>query len=333
MASRSRILSRCLAVLASSFVIATASPAFAEPSAADKETARSLMEDGDTKRDKGDLKGALKSYEAADAIMKVPTTGLEVAKAQAALGLLIEARDTLQRVVRIPAKPGEPAPFTAARKNAETLSNELAGRIPAVTINLTNVAPDTTPTVLIDDETIPAAVIGVPRKVNPGSHVIVVKANGGEKREELSIAEKETKTITIDLADLAGATAQVPETPPEASSSGGGAGKALMYAGFSLGVVGIGVGAVTGLMSISQTNELKDQCPNNVCPRDRQGDIDSAQSLGNISTIAFIAGGVGIGVGVVGLLMSGKDTKETGSTKPRVDPVVSGNYVGLRGTF
>src|SRR5260221_5508152 len=80
----------------------------AGPSAAEKETARSLMKAGRASRDKGDHKAALESFKAADAIMKVPTTGLEVGREQVALGLLVEARDTFLKIVRIPVEPKEP---------------------------------------------------------------------------------------------------------------------------------------------------------------------------------------------------------------------------------
>jgi len=117
-----------LTFFASTLVVTMATTASADPSLSDRETARSLMDDGDAKRDKADFKAALKSYEAADAIMHVPTTGLEVARAQAQLGMLLEARETLGRVNRLPPKPGEPAPFTAARKTAEALTAELGAR-------------------------------------------------------------------------------------------------------------------------------------------------------------------------------------------------------------
>src|SRR5271157_3775010 len=56
-----------------------ASGASAQVSAADRETARSMMQEGRDLRDKGDLKGALQRFKAADDIMHVPTTSLEVA--------------------------------------------------------------------------------------------------------------------------------------------------------------------------------------------------------------------------------------------------------------
>lgn len=287
------------------------------------------MEDGDGKRDKGDLKGALKAYEAADAIMKVPTTGFEVAKAQSALGQLIEARETALRVTRIPPKPGEPPPFTTARKNADALSNELGARIPSVQISVVNAEPGATPSVTIDNDNIPAAALAAPRKVNPGPHVVVVKAGSAEKREEFSIAERENKTVTVDLKP-----APVATTTTDSGSSKGGTGKVLMIGGFALGAIGIGVGSVTGLMSISKTDELKPECPNNNCPPNRADDVDSAQSLGNISTVMFIVGAVGIGVGVVGLVMSNKGKDATAAiAKPTVRPILGGTYYGLGGTF
>src|SRR5690242_13508597 len=97
-------------------ILATAAPAFAEPTAAEKETARNLMQEGRDLRDKKDLKGALQRFQAADQLMGVPTTGYEVASTQVALGLLVEARETLNRVSRLPAQAKEPAPFREARQ-------------------------------------------------------------------------------------------------------------------------------------------------------------------------------------------------------------------------
>ena len=64
----------------------------------DRETARTLMQQGRELTAKGDLKEALKRFKGADDIMHVPTTGLEVARTQAPLGLLVEARDTIARI-------------------------------------------------------------------------------------------------------------------------------------------------------------------------------------------------------------------------------------------
>jgi len=109
------------------------SAASAEPGATERETARGLMAEGRSDRENGDLQDALRAFLGADAIMHVPTTGLEVARTQAALGLLVEAWNTALRVSRTIAKAGEPAPFERARQAAVVLEGELEARVPSLT--------------------------------------------------------------------------------------------------------------------------------------------------------------------------------------------------------
>ncbi len=115
--------------------LAIAAPAFAQ-SAADRETARSLMDQGDDLRSKGDLKAALQRFQAATEIMHVPTTAIEVARTQASLGLLVEARDTLAQIMSsVPAR-GEPPQFRDARLEAQKLDASLEPRVPTVTVTV-----------------------------------------------------------------------------------------------------------------------------------------------------------------------------------------------------
>ena len=151
-----RVKSRISAVLVASALLLGASRAGAEPSLADRETARGLMDDGDKKLADGNVKGALDSYTKADALMSVPTTGLEVARTQVKLGLLLQARETLGKVLRLPVTPNEPAPFAAARKAAETLNSEIVGRVPSIQVVMTNGEPSQAPQVFVDGEEIPA---------------------------------------------------------------------------------------------------------------------------------------------------------------------------------
>jgi hypothetical protein len=323
---------RVTAAMAASLVIALGgAPALAQ-SLSDRETARGLMEDGDDKRESGDLKGALKSYQAADAIMHVPTTGLEVARAQAALGLLLEARETVSRVMRLPVKAHEPPPFVAARKAAEQLSSELGERIPAIQVKVVHAPAAESVRIEIDGEAIPAAAADVPRKVNPGRHVVVVRVGDTEKREEVEVREGETKAVTIDASE------PPPEPPAEElpgdSAGAPSPGKALVIGGFALAAVGIGVGSVTGIMSLSRTSSLKEACTGTVCPPERRDDLDSAKTLGNVSTVAFLAGAVGAGLGIAGLVLSGSSKSGTrGSGAPHVQATVGPTWMGLRGAF
>lgn len=329
--------SKRIAALAFVSITFASVPSFAQ-SLADKETARAQMDEGDAKREKQDYKGALAAYEKADAIMHVPTTGLEVARMQAQLGMLLEARETLSRVVRLPAKPNEPAAFVNARKAADQLNDELAKRVPAVQLVISGVDAGQVPEVTIDNEPLPAAVLNVPRKVNPGTHMVVVKAGSAEKKTEVVVAEKETKTVNIDLKDK---PAEKPEPVKSDTGDGERQTRILMFGGFGLAIVGIGVGAVTGFMSMSKVDEIKNDCRDDKCPASRATDIDDAKSLGNISTIAFAAGAVGAAVGVVGLIMmsgSKSESPPAGSTAHaqttlKTRPILSPAFLGLSGTF
>lgn len=296
------------------------------------------MDDGDAKRDKGDFRAALKSYEAADAIMHVPTTGLEVARAQAQLGQLLEARESLGRVMRLPPKAGEPAPFTGARKAAEQLSTELGARIPSVTVVVVNGEAGQPVQLTFDGETVPPAAAQAPRKVNPGRHTIVARSGSLEKKDEISVNEREARTVTVDLKPLIAPPdpPHVEEAPRQASTLP----KILVFGGFGVGLVGVGVGTVTGLMSISKVNDVKNDCVGDLCKPSRRGDIDSARSLGTISTVAFIVGGAGIGAGVVGLILSGKAPSEPppGTTARAarsltISAEVGPSWLGAHGTF
>lgn len=328
-------------------VLFTASRPASAQSLADRETARSLMDEGDKKRAVGDMTGALEDYVAADAIMKVPTTGLEVARTYAALGRLLEAREVLQRVLRSPAKAREPAPFSAARRAADAMNAELTTRIPSILVVVSNVDPTMIPEISIDGEPIPPAAATAPRKVNPGTHTVVVRAGAIEETVDVSVAEGEDKTVNIDLKGSAPpAQAPLAPTPAEPARPSGpsSTGKVLAYSGFGVALIGVGVGSVTGVMSLTKTNDLKEVCPNHQCPPGKEAEIDSAKTLGDVATAAFIAGGVGLGVGIVGLLMSGGAQEAAASTAHARRPstplaptsvraVLGPSYLGVAGTF
>jgi hypothetical protein len=352
MASRFLAPRLLAATLALSAAAATSSTAFADPSAADKETARGLMNDGRAARDKGDNKGALKAFAAADSLMHVPTTGLELAKAQVAVGQLVEARDTALRVTRIPAKDGEPAPFKAARDAAASLNDELGGRIPSLTLTLKNVPDGVTPDVTIDGAEVPAEVLGHPRKLNPGHHAIEAKAGTATGKQEVDIAEKETKEVTIELpAQEAAPPAPPPDEskPAEQPAESSRGNKVMIWGGFGLAAVGVVAGSVTGIMALSKASSIKGSpaCSGSTCNTSVDGDLSSGKTMATVSTISFIAAGVGATIGVIGLFVGGGgDAAAAPADKPaeappadatslrlHVVPWIGLGSAGLNGTF
>ncbi|HEY1694993.1 MAG TPA: hypothetical protein VGG39_22650 [Polyangiaceae bacterium] len=330
--------SRLLFASMIAIALAASSVAMAEPTAADKETARGLMTEGRADRDKGDLKGALKAFQGADALMHVPTTGLEVAKTQMAMGLLVEARDTALRVSRSQGGADEPAPFKQARDAASSLNDEIEARIPAVTVTLKNVPDGVTAAVTIDGAPVPSAALGEPRKMNPGHHVIVAKGGGVEAKAEVDLAEKDHKDVPLELpagaqagvaaagttdgAAAGGSTDTAPAADTGVAGGKSGFSKGLVFGGFGLAGAGLIAGTITGVLSMSKTNSIKSSplCASGggstQCGPGENSDISSAKSMATLSTVSFIVAGAGGVIGVIGLLTG----NHSGGSEPAAAP-------------
>jgi hypothetical protein len=341
----SRALPAVAALLVTCFV---ASGVRAEPTPVELETARSLMDQGYDLRDKGNDKEALKRFQAANDIVNVPTTALEVARTQVALGLLVEARDTLAALRKLRSKANDPAPFKEARKKGEELDASLAQRIPALTVVLRGVPEGEAPAITIDGTAIAPDALGAPRSVNAGHHVVAGRTSAMEATQEVDLREGEKKEVTLTFvanasagpaiapdASTRGAPGQAPEQPPVARSHGF---DTLTWVGVGVGGAGVIAGTITGVMSLSKTSSLSNDCPGYVCPPSAHGEHDSASTLATVSTVSFIVAGAGAALAVVSLV-AGHDEPTAASAQPstashtRVVPWLGLGAAGIRGTF
>jgi hypothetical protein len=305
------------------------------PSAADKETARHLMNDGNTAFAAGDFKKALEAFAGAHAIMNLPTTGLGLMRSQEKLGLLVEARDTALGITRIPAKPGEPKPEQGARDEARALAEALATRIPSLEVSVT-IDGSVSFVVVVDGTELPQAAATLPRKANPGTHEVVVRARGfldakqtvvlseGQQTQQVSVAmardpnfkEPDVHPIVIekpkpDVKPL------VPVAPPESHGA-----HPLLWVGVATTGVGLALGASTGIaVLVTKKKCANDKTPSN-CPI----------ALANVSNVGFAVAGVGAVLTAVGIGLSvghGSEPKK-GAT---IVPELGLGYAGVRGTF
>jgi hypothetical protein len=297
------------------------------------------MDLGDQKAAAGDLAAALKAYQAADAIMGVPTTGIELARTQEKLGRLIEARDACIAVTRFPVAAREPAAFTKAREAAKRLAEELGARIPSLVLRISGPPPGTEIQANLDDKPLASDLVGLPIKINPGQHRVVAEASGFRPVErELDVAEGETKELSLVLSRAKASSA--PETSaPRAvvapAEKEPGPTRTLMWVGFGVGGAAVVTGAVTGVASLSATNRAKELCEDTRCPPEAQDDINSGTTLANISNVAFAVGAVGLGVGVWQLISTGKasSNQSAAARAAGVEPLIGLGRVGIAGRF
>jgi hypothetical protein len=332
-------------VLALAVALSLVAPLFAPatalagdgPSAADRETARALMQEGRTRRERGDLKGALESFQAADAIMHVPTTGFEVARTHAARNELVEARDVLFRVIRSPARDSDPQPFKDAREKAQALYDELEARVPQVTIEVHGLEQGASYEASVDGIAVPPATLRLPRRLNPGRHVVSVRARGASAEQPFEIAEGETKRIDVRLEEAQRSVAAA-ASASDGAREGGSSWKTIAWVGFGVAGVGVVAGSVTGALSLSATRDAEALCAGARCPPPAHADIDRARSMATVSTVAFVAAGAGAAVGTLALVLSGRPREPTRdrrgeSAKLLVEPWIAPGGAGLRGAF
>ena len=129
----------------------------AKASATDREQARRLVALGDERMAAGDYQAAYDAFRGADVLMGVPTTALQVARAEVALGRLLDARATLDRLSRLAASEDEPAAFGAARRAADDLRRDLDERIPTLRVVVSGDTRGERVVVTVDGASSPAA--------------------------------------------------------------------------------------------------------------------------------------------------------------------------------
>ncbi len=128
---------RCLTIAA---ILFAANARAANPSAADVATARELYKQGADALDAGNAKLAADKLSQAWALVQTPVIGFDLARAQSALGHLVEAREAALGVQRIPVAKDETARSSEARGDATKIAAQLEPRSPHVTRDVRGLA-------------------------------------------------------------------------------------------------------------------------------------------------------------------------------------------------
>lgn len=318
------------AALGLALLLSLPSIASAEPSAAERDTARGLVIEGRKQFNAGDYKRSLESFRRAHAIMGVPTTGVGVAKALASLGQLVEAREAALEVVRMPATPNGPKAFVDAQGEASTLAEALAQRVPALRIKVDGPAPGAAVVVKIDGVELPATAMDAPRKVNPGSHHISASAPGFASAEQsIAVPERLTRAVVFTLHPLGrAATSAViqpgaPERDARASDPSRSKGRVPAWA-WVAGGAGVAAGVAAAVFAVDLVGvrgTISADCPSKdaggrlVCDgvKYSDADVEALQSRRNRDMGLAIGlgavGVVGVGVALVGILAAPRSTR------------------------
>ena len=325
---------------------ATVASAQEEPSAADTSAARALGQEGVKLADAGNCEEAVDKLARAEKMFHAPTTLARLGECQVQMGKVVEGTENLIRAGRETLPATAPAAFRDAQERARKVLADNKGRIAKLKIAVAAPA-GLVFVVKIDGEVVPPANLNTNRPTDPGEHVVEASAPGFLRTmAKVRLADGGADSVALTLEPDPNAPA--PTADGGAQGAGGGAqpgarNRVPAYVALGVGVVGVGVGAVFGLLALGKKGDLDDACTNKVCPSTSQQDtIDSGQNFATVSTVGFIVGAAGIGIGTVLLLTnSSSSSSSTAANNPlrvkvlgaQVEPTLSPQRLGFVGSF
>jgi hypothetical protein len=311
----------------------------AQPSGADRATARALAHEGVEAQKHGQYDLAVDRFQRASALVHAPTLLLGLARAQVATGKLVEANETYQQILREPLGEGSPAAFVKAVDEAKHESPDVAARLSWVTLAVLGPPADSV-VVQLDGVTVPSAAVGVRLACNPGAHIVKASATGFDPAEQhFAMSEGGQQTVSLALraqpsvqATPAPVAATAPQAdvdlhpaspPPEHRSSWQ---KSAGIGALTVGIIGLVGGGVTGVLALTRHASLSDECPGGHCSPDHSGAVTTYRTLANVSTVATIVGAAGAVAGITLLLTSP-------SSHGSVDVYAGALNAGIAGRF
>jgi hypothetical protein len=241
------------------------------------------------------LTDALAAFREAESVFHTPSVTLYIARCQRKLGKVLDARTTYEQILAEDLPKDASPPFVQAHFDAGRELESLKPRIPTLRVVVTG-APAAEVQMTLNG----TATDAEQKDLDPGSYTIQAQTRTHPPvTRTVALNEGSHETVTIDLS------------PPVRAGGGSGGGgdhpapRWWLPGGITLGagVLLVGAGAATGVVSLTKVMSLKSQCgSSNVCSSISKSQIDSAALFGNVSTATVIAGGVAVAAGSALLL-------------------------------
>jgi hypothetical protein len=151
-----------------------------------------------------------------------------------------------------------------------------------------------------DDVPIDPAALGIAAPVDPGAHVIEVTAPGRQTWSTKVDVGADGAQETVEVPRLAEAEAKTETAATSVTTkSDVPAQRKLAIAAGGVGVAGVAIGSVLGVLAMTKWSDAKDGCDEAGCTGASVSEGQSAETLGNLSTVGFIVGGVALAAAAV----------------------------------
>lgn len=290
----------------------------------------------------------------AESLIHSPVHLLYLARSYEKLGSLVKARESYIKIQNEELPAGASQPLRQAKADAEKELEALEPRVPYVSAVVQGAGPKPV-TVTMDGIQVPAALLGVPRPVDPGEHKFEAVAEGMDSAlSSVTVREGHNETVVLALRASTAGPAPGPApgmtpvqqppvgyaaspAPPTADS--GHKASPLPWIALGVGAVGLGIGTAFALQASSKVDDANQLCTlpgpdgtNTYCPARASALDDDARTDKTISLVGFVVGGLGVATGVTLFVLAPK-RHEGAALAPHVAPWVGLGSAGVRGRF
>lgn len=321
------LLGRVRIGLVAAGVALTMTSLTASASGEDPVTADALFREAKARMAKGEVARACTLFAESQRLDPAPGTLLNLADCEEKNGRFATARQLFVRASESLPSSDERVAYALRR------AKELEPRVASIVLRVPQGAPAGV-RVVMDGTTWSAASFGIPLPIDPGDHVLDVRADGHVPRPmQISLASGEAKTVDVVWgspvtspprpAPVNGDAVVGQGTSPEEPSSSGRRTAGYVIGG--AGLVALAVGAVTGVMVIGYANTYADHCKPD-CDEEGRRAAERGKPFNVLSPVLLGLGAVGTGVGLY-LLLSDEPSG------PRTSMSMTPNGVLMTTTF
>jgi hypothetical protein len=316
-------------------IVLYAGSALADPSAADRATARSLAGEGYQALQAKDYAAAVDRFSRADALVHAPTLMIDWARSLVGLGKFVEAQERYEQIVREGVDAKSPKSWQKALNDAGVELVALKPRLAWVTITVTG---SNEARVTVDGAPVPPAAIGVRRAINPGERALRVTAQGYlAQKKTLELAEGADSQADFTLEpdpDQQAASSSPLDAAPATAPTAQRRSPIPMYVAFGVGGAGLVLGGVTGALALGKHSSLSKACNSaGQCPSTESSTLSSYHTLGTVSGVGFALGIAGAGAGLALWFLNRGGGNAPPAQGLTVHPYVGLGDVGAVGSF
>lgn len=318
--------------LAFAFQAGTATDVFAQPKAGDPvKQATDLFKQGQALFQARQFPQALDLFQRSYATVASPNSGLYIARCHNEMGRFKESYLQYRKVIgeaegRVATEPKYKPTLDTARTEIE----QVAGKISILTVQVSNPAANST--LRVGATVIPREQWGQPIPLDAGPVDVVLDTVGAPpSAQKLNLARGEKKTIVIAPAGPVGPVGPGPGPGPRRRTNDRFSMLPLAITFGGIGVVGMGMFAVAGGLSLGTYSEVEDNCPNGpTCTDDL---IDRGEREQLIANVGLVVGAVGLAAGATFLIVEVATGGVGNEAKAPVNLAIGPGYVGVDGAF